>query len=148
MLLEKQPAAAIADCVGLGRAQAVWDFTTGDARRFRDRLELVIDALEQFQQQNIVTDFVVLLHGPATQFAARTLAGTKFTDPETPDFSAAHTLLRRFARIGGRIEVCRIAMDRCAIAMENVIDCVVIERNVFVNSVALQNRGYAYMPIS
>ena len=27
------------------------------------------------------------------------------------------------------------------------IDGVVIERNVFVNSVALQNRGYAYMPI-
>lgn len=39
-------------------------------------------------------------------------------------------------------------MERCAIAPDNVVDCVVIERNVFVNSVALQNRGYAYMPIS
>jgi intracellular sulfur oxidation DsrE/DsrF family protein len=147
MLLEKQPAAVIADCVGLGRAQAVWDFTTGDACRFRDRLDLVIDAVEQFKRQNIATDFVVLLHGPATQFAARTLSGTKFTDAETPDFSAAHALLKRFAALGGRIEVCRIAMDRCAIAMENVIDGVVIERNVFVNAVALQNRGYAYVPI-
>jgi intracellular sulfur oxidation DsrE/DsrF family protein len=72
----------------------------------------------------------------------------EFKDPEAEDFRAAQELLRRFAALGGRIEVCRIAMDRSAIAPHNVIDCVVIERNVFVNSVALQNRGYAYMPIS
>jgi intracellular sulfur oxidation DsrE/DsrF family protein len=148
MPLEKQPTTAIADCIGLGRAQAVWDFTTGDARRFCDRLNLVIDAVEQFKQQNIATDFVVLLHGHATQFAARMLSGTKFTESETQDFSVAHALLKRFASLGGRIEVCRIAMDRCAITVENLIDCVAIERNVFVNSVALQNRGYAYITIS
>jgi intracellular sulfur oxidation DsrE/DsrF family protein len=138
----------IEDCRGLGNARAVWDFTTGDARRFCDRLELVIDAAEQFRLQGIVPDFVVLLHAQATQFAARTLAGTKFKAPEGEDFGAAHELLRRFAALGGRIEVCRIAMERCAIAPDNVLECVAIERNVFVNSVALQNRGYAYMPIS
>jgi intracellular sulfur oxidation DsrE/DsrF family protein len=138
----------IDDCIGLGRARAVWDFTTGDARRFCDRLALVIDAAEQFEQQDIATDFVLLLHGPATQFAARTLSGSKFTEPEGQDLPVAHQLLRRFAALGGRIEVCRIAMDRCAIPPENILDCVAIEHNVFVNSVALQNRGYAYMPIA
>jgi intracellular sulfur oxidation DsrE/DsrF family protein len=39
-------------------------------------------------------------------------------------------------------------MERCGIAVDNVIDCVAIERNVFVNCVALQNRGYAYVPIT
>jgi intracellular sulfur oxidation DsrE/DsrF family protein len=138
----------IEDCKGLSSAQAVWDFTTGDARRFRDRLELVIDAAEQFRLQGIAPHFVILLHAQATQFAARTLAGTKFKDAEGEDFRASQELLRSFAALGGRTEVCRIAMDRSAIAADNVIDCVVIERNVFVNSVALQNRGYAYMPIS
>ena len=138
----------IDDCVGLESARAVWDFTTGDARRFRDRLELVIDTAEQFGQRDIATDFVVLLHAQATQFAARTLSGTKFKEPEGQDLVAAHELLRRFAALGGRIEVCRIAMDRCAIAPENVLECIAIERNVFVSSVALQNRGYAYMPIA
>ena len=38
-------------------------------------------------------------------------------------------------------------MERSAIAADNLIECVVIERNVCVNSVALQNKGYAYMPI-
>jgi intracellular sulfur oxidation DsrE/DsrF family protein len=138
----------INDCGGLAQARAVWDFTTGDERRFRDRLELVIDAAEQFRQQGIAVDFVVLLHSAATQFAARSLAGTKFEARGGPDLSASHALLQRFTELGGRIEVCRIAMDRCAIAPDNVIGCVTIERNVFVNSVALQNRGYAYMPIT
>jgi intracellular sulfur oxidation DsrE/DsrF family protein len=138
----------IDDCKGLQSARAVWDFTTGDARRFNDRLELVIDSAEQFKQLNIAIDFVILLHAHATQFAARTLSGTKFKDPEGADFFAAHELLRRFALMGGRIQVCRIAMDRSAIAPDNILECVTIERNVFVNSVALQNRGYSYMPIS
>lgn len=145
---EQHPLARIEDCAGLARARAVWDFTTGDARRFRDRLELVIDAIEQFGQQDIPTDFVVLLHGPATQFAARTLVGTKFAQQESPDLAGAHALLRRFVGLGGRVEVCRIAMDRCAIAPENVLDCVAVEHNVFVNAIALQNRGYAYLPIA
>ena len=144
----KRAGTMIGDCKGVERARAVWDFTTGEARRFRDRLELVIDAAEQFALQGIAADFVILLHAQATQFAARTLSGTKFKEPEGDDFRVAHELLQRFAALGGRIEVCRIAMDRCAIAPENLLDCVVIERNVFVNSVALQNRGYAYMPIS
>jgi intracellular sulfur oxidation DsrE/DsrF family protein len=135
------------DCIGLGHARAVWDFTTGDARRFCDRLQLVIHAAEQFREQNIAPEFVLLLHGQATQFAARTLSGSKFTESKREDLAAAHELLRSFAALGGRVEVCRIAMDRSAIAPENILDCVAIEHNVFVNSVALQNRGYAYMPI-
>ena len=137
----------IDDCIGLTHAKAVWDFTTGDARRFCDRLGLAIDAVEQFKQRNIAPDFVLLLHGPATQFAASTLSGSKFAEPPGEDFLTAHKLLRRFTTLGGRIEVCRIAMDRSAIAPENILDCVTVEDNVFVNSVALQNRGYAYIPI-
>jgi intracellular sulfur oxidation DsrE/DsrF family protein len=137
----------IGDCTGLRHARAVWDFTTGDARRFCDRLELAIDALEQFTQQAIAPDFVLLLHGPATQFAASTLAGSKLAGRHEQESSTAHELLRRFASLGGRIEVCGIAMERCAITPENILDCITIERNVLVNSVALQNRGYAYIPI-
>ena len=93
-------------------------------------------------------DFVLLLHAGATQFGARTLRGTKFDQPDAADLVPAHKLLRRFAGLGGRVIVCGIAMERSAIAEDNVIDCATIERNVFVSSVALQNLGYAYMPIA
>jgi intracellular sulfur oxidation DsrE/DsrF family protein len=125
-------------------AKAVWDFTTGDERRFRDRLELVIDAAREFGRRNIACDFVLLLHGAATQFAARSLAGTKFAPV---DLAAAHELMRRFREVGGTIKVCGIAMERSGVAAGNLVEAVEIERNVFVTSVALQNLGYAYMPI-
>src|SRR6185312_2510551 len=121
-------------------ATAVWDFTTGDERRFRDRLELILDAAGDFGRRHIACDFVVLLHGGSTQFAARTLAGTKF---DAVDLTAAHDLMRRFREAGGTIKVCGIAMERSGITADNLVDCVEVERNVFVTSVALQNRGYA-----
>jgi|SRR5579871_4757930 len=136
------------DFAGLTTARAVWDFTTGDARRFCDRLSLIIDAAAQFRSQGIASEFVVLLHAAATQFGARTIAGTKFARPGAADIAPAQEVLRRFAAAGGRIEICRLAMDRSGIAPDNVIECAVIERNVLANAVALQNRGYAYMPIS
>ena len=129
-------------------ARAVFDFTTGDARRFCDRLSLIIDTAEEFKSRGVQPDFVLLLHSAATQFGARTLRGTKFDKPDAADLAPAHDLLRRFARIGGRVVVCGIAMERSAIAGDNLIDGATIERNVFVSSVALQNQGYAYMPIA
>src|SRR5690349_17418564 len=129
-------------------ARCVWDFTTGDPRRFCDRLALVIDTAEDFHRRGIKSDFVLLLHGAATQFGARTLSGTKFDKPDAADLAPAHALLRRFAKLGGRIVVCGIAMERSEIAGDNLLDGASIERNVFVTSVDLQNRGYAYMPIS
>ena len=129
-------------------ARAVWDFTTGDARRFCDRLSLIIDTGEEFLRRGEGLDFVLLLHAGATQFGARSLRGTKFDKPDAADLAPAHELLRRFTGMGGRVVVCGIAMERSAIAAGNVIDCASIERNVIVSLVALQNQGYAYMPIS
>ena len=130
------------------QARCVWDFTTGDARRFCDRLALVIDSAEEFRRRGATVDFVLLLHAGATQFGARTLRGTKFDQPDAPELAPAHELLRRFVAVGGRTLVCGIAMERSAIARDNVIDCASVERNVFVSSVALQNQGYAYMPVT
>jgi intracellular sulfur oxidation DsrE/DsrF family protein len=129
-------------------ARAVWDFTTGDARRFCDRLSLILDTAEEFRSRGVRIDFVLLLHAAATQFGARSLRGTKFDKPDAADLAPAHELLRRFAGMGGRVVACGIAMQRSAIAEDNLIDCATIERNVFVSAVALQNEGYAYMQIA
>lgn len=135
------------DWAGLTAARAVWDFTTGDPRRFRDRLSLVLHALEHFRGRGIEPDFVLLLHGPATKFAARTLAGTKFDPAEEPALAEGRTLMQDALQAGVRIEVCRIAMERCRIAEDGLLPGLEVEENVFANAIALQNRGYAYIPI-
>ncbi|MFM9886579.1 MAG: DsrE family protein [Burkholderiales bacterium] len=137
----------IKDCDGLTGAKAIWDFTTGDARRFHDRLGLLIHAAKSFKEQGINPDFVLLLHGPATKFAARTFAGTKFEGDDTSALAAIHDAMRELGSFGGRIEVCGIAMDRSSVSRDQLVPFVTIEENVFVNSIALQNRGYAYIPI-
>src|ERR1043166_5967874 len=65
------------DWGGLAAAKAVWDFTTGDARRFVDRLDLVIDAAEDFGKRGIAVDFVVLLHAHALRDQVRVAGGAR-----------------------------------------------------------------------
>lgn len=138
----------IADCAGLTDARAVWDFTTGDERRFLDRAKLMLHAANSFIEQGAKPDFVVLLHAGATKFGARHFTGTKFAGDEAGNLAEIHATLKALTEAGGRIEVCEIAMQRSDISRDNLVPFVEIEENVFVNSIALQNRGYAYIPIT
>jgi intracellular sulfur oxidation DsrE/DsrF family protein len=138
----------IKDCNGLTNAKAVWDFTTGDARRFQDRASLMVHAARSFNLQGISVDFVVLLHGGATKFGARSFEGTKFATDDMTLLAQIQVTLKELTQLGGRIEVCEIAMQRSEVSRENIASFMEIEENVFVNSIALQNRGYAYIPIT
>ena len=135
------------DLDGLTEARAVWDFTTGDARRFFDRVSLMKETAESFLAQGITIDFVMLIHGPATGFAAKSHAGTKFEKEACPLLGNIHALLAALAALGVRIEVCFIAMERCLVTRENLIGSVTVVHNVFLNSIALQNKGYACMQV-
>ena len=135
----------IKDCEGLSSARAVWDFTTGDARRFLDRVQLMLLAMRRFREHGIAPEFVVLLHGGAIKFAARELAGSKFAGGETSEFPQIHAALAEFTAQGGRVEVCEIAMQRAQLGRACLVSCVEVEENVFLNSIALQNRGFAYV---
>ena len=136
------------DCKGLVSARAVWDFMTGDARRFLDRVRLMLLAMQRFREQSIATEFVVLLHGGATKFAARDFGGTKFAGDDATSLDQIHAALAEFTAQGGRVEVCEIAMQRSDITRANLVPFVEVEENVFLNSIALQNRGYAYVLVA
>ena len=126
------------DCEGLTSARAVWDFMTGDSRRFLDRVRLMMLAMRRFREQDITPEFVVLLHGGATKFAA----------DDVQDFPEIHAALTDFTSQGGRVEVCGIAMDRSLIGRAALMPYADVEENVFLNSIALQNRGYAYVLVT
>ncbi len=55
--------------------------------------------------------------------------------------------LQHFVEDGGRIEVCGISMQRRGVSADNLLPFCQMERNVFVSSIALQNRGYALMQV-
>ena len=80
--------------------------------------------------------------------AARDFAGSKVAEEDASALPEIHAALAEFRNQGGRIEVCEIAMQRTLVSRDRLIAGLEIEENVFLNSIALQNRGYAYVLVA
>ena len=133
---------------GLRRATAVYDFTTGDANMFYDRINLIKLTAKNFHRRGIETDFVILIHGPSIKFVARSQSGTKFDGEAVAKLPEIHALMKDLGDSGdARIVTCGIAMGRHLVGKDNLMPFTVVEENVAEISIALQNRGYAYMQV-
>ncbi|MEJ2345924.1 MAG: DsrE family protein [Gammaproteobacteria bacterium] len=135
------------DFAGLKEAKVVWNVTTGSEKVFLDRMDLIQQTADSLRKRGIKPVFVVVIHGPAAKFVAKDLHGTKFAKDKLPKLAKAHSSLESLKRKGTHIEVCAIAMKRAKIKHDNVRPYAVIEDNVFENLIALQAKGYAYMPV-
>ncbi|MEO7156132.1 MAG: DsrE family protein [Vicinamibacterales bacterium] len=133
---------------GLKRAAAVYDFTTGDENMFHDRVNLIKLTAKNFHKRAIETDFVILIHGPSTKFVTRTQSGTKFDGEVIAKLAEIHSSMKDLADSGDAcIVTCGIAMGRHGIAGDNLMPFTFVEENVAEISIALQNKGYAYMQV-
>lgn len=132
----------------LKRVGAVYDFTTGDENIFYDRVNLIKLTAENFRKRGIATDFVVLIHGPSTKFVTQSQSGTKFDGEKIARLPEIHDLMRRLSETGGaRIVTCGIAMERHIVKPDNLKPFTTVNENVAEISIALQNKGYAYMQV-
>ena len=133
---------------GLTRVGAVYDFTTGDENMFYDRINLIKLTAKSFHQRGIETDFVILIHGPSTKFVTRTQSGTKFEGEAIAKLPEIHVLMKDLGDSGAaRVVTCGIAMGRHLVGKDNLMPFTVVEENVAEISIALQNKGYAYMQV-
>ncbi len=133
---------------GLTRATAVYDFTTGDENMFLDRISLIKLTAKKFHQRGIETDFVILIHGPSTKFVIRSQSGTKFDGEAMAKLPEIHALMQELGDSGdARVVTCGIAMGRHLVGKDNLMPFTIIEENVAEISIALQNKGYAYMQV-
>lgn len=137
------------DFAGVGQANAVWDFSTGDGRIFLERLRLVGNAKELLQGRGIDAHFVVMLRGAVLKFIARDISTTSFADEpvEAEHLAKIHGELETLAGMGVKIESCLYSMRKRGVQTDNVLPFVQLEENVFANAVALQARGYAFMRV-
>ena len=135
------------DFEGVTHARAVWDFTTGDEKVFHDRLTLMKATAESFRGLGARVDFALLLHGPVMKFVVKDVASTSFSGETIERRAEIHGLLEELVKLGARVEVCLISMRRRGVAEDNLMPFATIEENVFVNSIALQNKGYAVMHV-
>ena len=140
-------AATMEDLGDLSEAKTVWDVTTGDEARFNDRMGLIKQTADGLKKKGIEPKFVILIHGKASKFVTKTLAGTKFEKAKVKDMGKAQDQLKSLTDAGIPVRMCGIAMSRTKIKPDNVIEYVTQVDNVFENLIALQNKGYAYMEV-
>lgn len=134
------------DLEGLKEVRVVWDVTIGDAKMFADRIGLIRQTAESFRKLGITPYFVIALHGPATKFATQSLDGTVFEKEDAAPMPGIRKILEELVQSGARIQQCEITLLRGNIPNDCILSCISTEENVLVNIVALQNKGYAYMP--
>ena len=133
---------------GLQRVGAVYDFTTGDEDMFFDRISLILLTARNFHERGIHTDFVILIHGPATKFVTRSNIATKFENDVLTRRAEIHDLMTQVTGSGAaRVLTCGIAMKRHSVVGANLMPFTLVNENVAEVSIALQNKGYAYMQV-
>lgn len=135
------------DLENTSEAKAVWDITTGDEARFNDRVELIQQTADGLRKKGIEPKFVVLIHGKASQFVTKSLAGTKFEKSKVKDMTKVHGKLKNLVDSEIPVRMCGIAMERTKIHADNVVEFVTQVDNVFENLIVLQGKGYAYMEV-
>lgn len=127
----------------------VWDVTIGNASLFEDRMGLIRHAAEVIRKKGMTPDFVLVVHGPATKFMARSLNGTKFVNEKIERMSDIQRVIAEMSeKEQMRFVLCQVPMIRNNVAINNVLAFVEVSETVFFDLAVLQMEGYAYIPIN
>ena len=127
----------------------VWDVTIGDPPLFADRMGLIRHAAEVIRKKGMTSKFVLVVHGPATKFMARSLHGTKFANEQIQQLADIQRVITEMSeKEQMRFVLCQVPMIRNGVADHNVLSFVTVSETVFYDLAVLQSEGYAYIPIN
>ncbi|HAK59095.1 MAG TPA: hypothetical protein DCO77_01760 [Nitrospiraceae bacterium] len=135
------------DFDGLKEVKAVWDVRVSEEDVFQDRMDLIHQAADVLKKNGVRPLFVIALNGPAVLFATRTLKGTAADGDTIGALPAIQKMMGQMRRDGIRFETCGVSMKRNKISEKNVIPMMDVQDHIWANILALQNKGYAYMPV-
>jgi intracellular sulfur oxidation DsrE/DsrF family protein len=131
----------------LPEVKIVWDVTLGNEALYEDRLGLIQQTADVIRRKGMTPNFAIVMHGPATKFAARSLKGTKFENEEIERLSIIQSIMSRMSEENVRFIQCQVPMCRNGISEDNVLPFIDISETIFFDLAMLQKEGYAYIPI-
>ena len=135
------------DFDGIKEVKALWDVRIFDEDVFVDRLELIQHTAEVLRKNGVQPVFVIALNGPAVLFATRTLKGTTAEGDDIDAMKDIQKAMQRMRTKGIIFKMCGVSMKRNKVSSKNVIPMMDVQENIWANILALQNNGYAYMPL-
>lgn len=135
------------DFDGLKRVKAVWDVTVDDGESFENKLALIQHTADTLRKQGIRPIFIIALNGPAAKFAAKTLSGTRYAEEKIENMPDIQEKMKELHQSGFVFMTCKISLKQGRIDDTAILSFVRIGENILANIAALQNKGYAYMPV-
>lgn len=132
---------------GPKEVKVVWDVTLGNEALFEDRMGLIQQAADVIRKNGMTPKFVIVIHGPATKFVARSLSGTKFENEQIGRLSEIHKVILDMNDDKMRFVQCQVPMIRNNISENNILPFIGISETVFYDLAILQMEGYAYIAI-
>lgn len=127
--------------------KVVWDVTIGNEAMFEDRLGLIRQTADVIRKNKMNPVFVIVIHGPATKFAARSLTGTKFENENLKRLSDIQGIILEMNKDSMSFIQCQVPMTRNYVSEDNLLPFISVSETVFYDLAILQMKGYAYIPI-
>ncbi|MCF6206201.1 MAG: DsrE family protein [Sulfurovum sp.] len=125
--------------------KAVFDCSSDRADYIKSRMWLVGKTKEMFEKRGDRTDFVITLHGGCVPMVSREYKDI-VDDEDVASIGVAQKLLTDLVKKQGvKVIACAMSLDVNGIEREEVLPFVTISPNSFVDTITLQNKGYALM---
>ena len=132
----------------LEEVRIVWDMTIGNEGLFEDRLGLIRQTADVVRKKGMTPRFVIVMHGPATKFAASSLKGTKFDNEKIARMTVIQEIMFQMNRDEIRFIQCQVPMNRNNVSEDRVLPFIHVSETIFFDLAVLQKEGYAYIPIA
>ena len=128
-----------------GEYKAVFDCSSGDAQYIKTRMWLVDKTMTMIEKRGDKATFAITLHGSCVPMISKEFDFI-VPDKDVEDTQKAHDYLKHLAlKRGVKVVVCAMSLASNAIARKDVVDFVEISPNSFIDTIGLQNDGYALM---
>jgi intracellular sulfur oxidation DsrE/DsrF family protein len=128
--------------------KVVWDVTIGNDALFEDRMGLIQQAADVIRKNGMSPRFVIVIHGPATKFATRSLHGTKFESEKIERLPDIRKIISKMNKDNMTFIQCQVPMTRNNVSEDNLLPFISVSETVFYDLAILQMKGYAYIPIN
>lgn len=125
--------------------KSVFDCSSNNARFVMTRMSLIEKTMNMIEKRGDKAKFAITLHGGCVPMVSSAY-GEIVPDEDMPYIKRAQESIRRLSKDKKvKIIVCAMSLNANAIENKEVLLFIHISENSFIDTIGLQNKGYALM---
>lgn len=125
--------------------KSVFDCSSDNARFVKSRMGLIEKTMNMIEKEGHTANFVITLHGGCVPMVSD-IYNELVPDEDMPHIKKAQESIMRLGQDKKvKIIVCAMSLNANAIEKKEVLPFIQISENSFIDTIGLQNKGYALM---